>query len=63
VRAATCKKSIAIKKGDLDKKKTIIRRAWLKSLAKQKVGFAKIAKRLRRTPGATAAKAHALGFR
>ena len=50
----------------MSKTKTI-RREWtkddvktLKSLAKQKAGVAKIAKTLKRTPGATAAKAHIL---
>jgi hypothetical protein len=50
------------------KKKKIVRREWtlddvktLKSLAKQKAGVAKIAKKLNRTPGAAAAKAHILG--
>ena len=50
------------------KKKKVIRREWtkddvrqLKSLAKQKAGVAKIAKQLKRTPGATAAKAFLLG--
>ena len=49
-------------------KKKIVRRAWtssevreLKSLAKKKVGAAKIAKALKRTIGATAVKAHQLG--
>jgi hypothetical protein len=52
----------------LPKKKTAVRREWtkddvrtLKALAKQKVGVAKIAKALKRTPGATAAKAHTIG--
>jgi hypothetical protein len=52
----------------LSKKTKTVRREWtkddvktLKSLAKQKAGVAKIAKRLKRTPGATAAKAHILG--
>jgi hypothetical protein len=52
----------------LSKKAKTIRRKWtkndvktLKSLAKQKAGVAKIAKTLKRTPGATAAKAHILG--
>jgi hypothetical protein len=52
----------------LSKKTKIIRREWtrddvktLKSLAKQKAGVAKIAKKLKRIPGATAAKAHILG--
>jgi hypothetical protein len=50
----------------LSKTKTI-RREWtkddvktLRSLARQKAGVAKIAKTLKRTPGATAAKAHIL---
>ncbi|MFK4538065.1 hypothetical protein ABIA00_006248 [Bradyrhizobium ottawaense] len=50
------------------KKKMSVRREWtkddvktLKSLAKQKAGVTKIAKMLKRTPGATAAKAHILG--
>lgn len=50
------------------KKKKVVRREWtkedvrnLKSLAKQKTGVTKIAKKLKRTPGAIAAKAHLLG--
>ena len=50
------------------KKKKATRREWtkrdvrdLKLFAKQKTGVAKIAKRLKRTVGATAAKAHTLG--
>lgn len=50
------------------KKKTRKRVLWtkddvrqLKSLAKQKVGVAKSAKVLKRTPGATAVKAQKLG--
>ena len=49
-------------------KKTKARRAWtatdvhmLKGLAKKKVGVNKIARTLKRTTGATAAKAHLLG--
>ena len=49
-------------------KKKIVRRAWtssdvreLKSLAKKKIGVAKISKALKRTIGATAVKAHMLG--
>jgi hypothetical protein len=49
------------------KKKSTVRRAWskddirqLKSLAKQKAGVKKIAKALKRTPAATAVKAHTL---
>ena len=52
----------------MPKKKTAVRREWtkddvraLKALAKQKAGVAKIAKTLKRTPGATAAKAHTMG--
>jgi hypothetical protein len=52
----------------LAKKKNVVRREWtkddvrnLKALAKQKTGVTKIAKQLKRTPGATAAKAHMLG--
>ena len=50
------------------KKKKTVRRAWtkddvktLRSLAKQKAGVTKIAKTLKRTPGATAVKAFVLG--
>jgi hypothetical protein len=50
------------------KAKKAVRRAWtkddvrqLKSLAKQKAGVKKIAKALKRTPAATAVKAHTLG--
>ena len=49
------------------KKKKVVRRTWtatdvreLKSYAKKKIGVAKIAKALKRTIGATAAKAHQL---
>ncbi len=52
----------------MSKKTKTIRREWtkddvktLKSLAKQKAGVTRIAKTLKRTPGATAAKAHILG--
>ena len=52
----------------MPKKKTAVRREWtkddvrtLKALAKQRVGVARIAKTLKRTPGATAAKAHTIG--
>lgn len=48
--------------------KKIVRRPWtltdvrtLKSLAKKRIGVAKIAKALKRTVGATNAKAHQLG--
>jgi hypothetical protein len=50
------------------KKKMVVRRAWtkddvrtLKKMAKQKQGVKKIAKSLKRTPGATAVKAIKLG--
>jgi hypothetical protein len=50
-------------------KKKAIRRAWtsselreMKSLARKKVGVAKISKALKRTIGATAVKAHQLGI-
>ncbi|WP_416194120.1 hypothetical protein [Nitrobacter sp. TKz-YC01] len=50
------------------KRKPGVRREWtkddvrtLKTLVKQKAGVAKIAKTLKRTPGATAAKAHTMG--
>ncbi|MCK1520323.1 hypothetical protein [Bradyrhizobium sp. 17] len=50
------------------KKKKTVRREWtkdnvktLKTLAKQRAGVKKIAKALKRTPGATAAKAFVLG--
>jgi hypothetical protein len=49
-------------------KKKLVRRAWtatdvreLKSLAKKKIGVAKISKALKRSPGATAVKATKLG--
>jgi hypothetical protein len=52
----------------LPKKKKVANREWtkddvrsLKTLAKQKAGVKKIAKTLKRTPGATATKAHTLG--
>jgi hypothetical protein len=52
----------------LAKKKKVIRRAWskedvrtLKMMARDKQGITKIAKALKRTIGATAAKAHQLG--
>lgn len=50
------------------KKKVIVRREWtkddvreMKSLAKQKIGLAKIAKKLKRTPAATRVRASMLG--
>jgi hypothetical protein len=56
------------KEPKLAKKKKVVRRAWtssdvreLKSLAKKKVGVAKIAKALKRTPAATKVKAVQLG--
>lgn len=49
-------------------KKKLVRRVWtpsdvreLKSLARKKVGVAKISKALKRTIGATTVKAHILG--
>lgn len=52
----------------LAKKKVIVRREWtkddvreMKSLAKQKVGLARIAKKLKRTPAATRVRASMLG--
>jgi hypothetical protein len=62
-------KSPVLKKGtEMAKKKKVTRRAWtamdvreLKSLAKKRTGVAKILKALKRTIGATAAKAHQLG--
>jgi hypothetical protein len=51
------------------KKKKLVRRAWskddvreLKSLARKKVGVAKISKALKRSPGATSVKAAKLGI-
>jgi hypothetical protein len=56
------------RKGTGMAKKKVVRRAWtssdvreLKSLAKKKMGVTKIAKALKRTPGATAVKAVQLG--
>jgi hypothetical protein len=50
-------------------KKKPVRRTWtssdlreMKSLARKKVGVAKISKALKRTIGATAVKAHQLGI-
>jgi hypothetical protein len=50
------------------KKKKVVRRGWskedvrtLKTMAKAKAGVTKISKALKRTVGATAAKAHQLG--
>jgi hypothetical protein len=60
------KKKKSVKKSAVVKKS--VRRAWtpadvreLKSLAKKKVGVARISKMLKRTVGATAVKAHQLG--
>jgi len=51
------------------KKRKLARRSWtasdvreFKSLAKKKIGVAKISKALKRTAGATAVKAHQLGI-
>ena len=51
------------------KKKKAVRRAWtasdlreFKSLAKKRIGVAKISKALKRTAGAAAVKAHQLGI-
>lgn len=51
------------------KRKKPTRRSWtasdlreFKSLAKKKIGVAKISKALKRTAGATAVKAHQLGI-
>jgi hypothetical protein len=59
---------LVLLKGTEMAKKKSTRRAWtmsdvraLKSLAKQKAGVTKISKALKRTIGATAAKAHQLG--
>jgi len=56
------------KKTKKTKKTATKRREWtkedvrqLKSLAKQKAGVTKIARALKRTPGATTVKAHILG--
>jgi hypothetical protein len=61
-------KSSVLKKRTEMAKKKVVRRAWtatdvreLKSFAKKKIGVAKIAKAMKRTIGATAAKAHQLG--
>jgi len=62
-------KNPVLKRGtEMARKKKVVRRAWtamdvreLKSLAKKRTGVAKISKALKRTIGATAAKAHQLG--
>jgi hypothetical protein len=66
--AKTTKKPKKMSKAKVTKKSSTKRREWtnddvrqLKSLAKQKVGVVKIAKILKRTPGATTVKAHILG--
>lgn len=64
------KKKKSVQKKPMQKKsvKKSVRRAWttadvreLKSLARKKVGVARISKALKRTIGATAVKAHQLG--
>lgn len=62
------KKTKKMMKTKKTKKAATKRREWtkddvrqLKSLAKQKAGVTKIAKTLKRTPGATTVKAHILG--
>jgi hypothetical protein len=66
--AKTTKKTKNMKPMKTTKKTATKRREWtkedvrqLKTLAKQKAGVAKIAKTLKRTPGATTVKAHILG--
>ena len=66
--AKTTKKTKNMKPMKTTKKTATKRREWtkedvrqLKSLAKQKAGVTKIAKTLKRTPGATTVKAHILG--
>jgi hypothetical protein len=66
--AKTTKKMMKPKKTAKTAKIVSKRREWtkddirqLKTLAKQKVGVVKIAKTLKRTPGATTVKAHILG--
>jgi hypothetical protein len=61
-------KARSLKKGTEMAKKKVVRRAWtatdvreLKSFARKKIGVTKIAKAMKRTIGATAAKAHQLG--
>jgi hypothetical protein len=62
-------RSPVLKKGtEMVKKKRVVRRAWskedvrtLKTMARDKQGVTKIAKALKRTIGATAAKASMLG--
>jgi hypothetical protein len=66
--AKTTKKTKNMKPMKTTKKAATKRREWtkedvrqLKTLAKQKAGVAKIARTLKRTPGATTVKAHILG--
>ena len=66
--AKTTKKTKTMKQTKPSKKIATKRREWtkedvrqLKTLAKQKAGVVKIAKTLKRTPGATTVKAHILG--
>ncbi len=61
-------KMMSMMKTKKAKKTATKRREWtkddvrqLKSLAKQKAGVVKIARTLKRTPGATTVKAHILG--
>jgi hypothetical protein len=64
-----CARSPVLKKGaDMAKKKEAVRRAWskedvrtLKTMAKNKVGAAKIAKALKRTTRAVENKSYLLG--
>jgi hypothetical protein len=63
-------KSPVLKKGtDMAKKRKVVSRAWtkddlklLKSMARDKQGVKKIAKALKRSPGATSVKAAKLGI-
>jgi plasmid replication initiation protein len=66
--AKTTKKTKTMKQTKPSKKTATKRREWtkedvrqLKTLAKQKAGVTKIARTLKRTPGATTVKAHILG--
>jgi hypothetical protein len=66
--AKPTKKTRNMKPTKTTKKAATKRREWtkedvrqLKTLAKQKAGVAKIARTLKRTPGATTVKAHILG--
>ncbi|UPJ29734.1 MULTISPECIES: hypothetical protein [unclassified Bradyrhizobium] len=60
---------LSTKERQVGQEEKSVRREWtkddlktLKLLAKQKTGVTKIAKKLKRTPGATAAKAFVLGL-